>query len=74
MLVSQQAMTGTQPIQPLSCFDAEDVEGWLIEEGIGHLDRSGNFQYGPSPFDECEEPIGFFDESESDFLEEDGKC
>jgi hypothetical protein len=32
---------------PLRCYDNEDVEGWLIEEGIGHLDHRGNFQYGP---------------------------
>jgi hypothetical protein len=32
---------------PLRCYDNEDVESWLIEEGIGHVDHLGNFQYGP---------------------------
>jgi hypothetical protein len=37
---------------PVWCFDTEDVEGWLVEEGIGHFDRSGMFHYGPGPDEE----------------------
>jgi len=29
-------------------MDTEDVEGWLVEEGIGFFDESGQFQYGVS--------------------------
>jgi hypothetical protein len=30
------------------CLDSDDVEEFLVEEGIGHFNRSGNFEYGPS--------------------------
>jgi hypothetical protein len=29
------------------CLDSDDVEDFLVEEGIGHFNRSGNFEYGP---------------------------
>jgi len=35
--------------QPVWCYDNEDIEGWLAEEGIGYFDESGIFHYGPSP-------------------------
>jgi hypothetical protein len=39
-----------QPPRPtLRLYDNEDIEGWLVEEGIGYFDRLGNFQYGISP-------------------------
>ena len=40
------AAAHTQP-PVLKCFDDEDVEGWLIEEGIGHRNKYGNLEYGP---------------------------
>ena len=33
----------------LRCYDNEDVEGWLIEEGIGYRDERDLFQYGTDP-------------------------
>lgn len=30
-------------------FDHEDIEGWLVEEGIGFFDRAGVFHYGIDP-------------------------
>jgi hypothetical protein len=40
------------PFEPkLWCWDTEDVEGWLVEEGIGHFDSSGIFHYGIDPND-----------------------
>lgn len=33
----------------LWCWDTEDVEGWLVEEGIGYFDSSGIFHYGDDP-------------------------
>jgi hypothetical protein len=30
-------------------MDSDDVEGWLVEEGIGYLDERGQFQYGNDP-------------------------
>ena len=30
-------------------MDAEDVEDWLVEEGIGFFDECGQFQYGVAP-------------------------
>jgi hypothetical protein len=27
-------------------MDSDDCEGWCVEEGIGFLDRGGQFQYG----------------------------
>lgn len=30
-------------------MDPDDCEDFLVEEGIGHYDLSGNFQYGPAP-------------------------
>jgi len=32
-------------------MDSDDAEDWLAEEGIGHYDESGNFQWGPDPYD-----------------------
>jgi hypothetical protein len=31
-------------------MDSEDCESWLVEEGIGHFNRYGNFEYGEAPF------------------------
>lgn len=30
-------------------MDSEDVEGWLVEEGIGYYDERKQFQYGSDP-------------------------
>jgi hypothetical protein len=30
-------------------MDNEDVEGWLVEEGIGYYDDREQFQYGVDP-------------------------
>jgi hypothetical protein len=30
------------------CLDSDDVEDFLVEEGIGHLNRYGDCEYGPS--------------------------
>lgn len=30
-------------------MDSEDVEGWLVEEGIGFYNGIGNFEYGTDP-------------------------
>ena len=38
-----------QRSQSIRCYDNEDVEGWLVEEGIGYFDESGIFHYGPTP-------------------------
>ena len=35
-------------IDHLVCIDSDDAEDFLVEEGIGHRDRSGNFEYGPA--------------------------
>lgn len=35
--------------QSIGCYDNEDIEGWLVEEGIGYFDESGIFHYGTSP-------------------------
>ena len=40
-----------QTQEPVWCYDNEDIEGWLAEEGIGYFDESGVFHYGPSPND-----------------------
>ena len=29
------------------CYENEDLEGWLVDEGIGHFDRNGMYQEGP---------------------------
>jgi hypothetical protein len=42
----QQVVGGA--IGHLVCLDSDDVEDFLVEEGIGHRDRGGNFQYGPA--------------------------
>lgn len=34
------------PRLPRRCYENEDIEPWLVEEGIGYWDRYGNFQYG----------------------------
>lgn len=34
---------------PFHCYENEDIEGWLVDEGIGYLDGCGNFQYGTDP-------------------------
>jgi hypothetical protein len=36
------------------CFETEDVEDWLVEEGrrFGYFDRSGMFHYGPTSHEE----------------------
>jgi|NGEPerStandDraft_6_1074524.scaffolds.fasta_scaffold90951_2 hypothetical protein len=36
----------------MRCWDTEDVEGWLVDEGIGYVDSGGTFHYGPKPMDE----------------------
>jgi hypothetical protein len=46
MLQSTGGLCG-EGLIPILVFDSEDVEGWMVEEGIGHIDLSGNFQYGP---------------------------
>jgi hypothetical protein len=43
----QAVETGAGRIEAFFCLDLDDVEEFLIDEGIGHLDRSGNFEYGP---------------------------
>jgi hypothetical protein len=35
--------------ESIGCYDNEDIEGWLVEEGIGYFDESGMFHYGTSP-------------------------
>ncbi len=30
-------------------MDSEDVESWLVEEGIGYYDEREQFQYGSDP-------------------------
>jgi hypothetical protein len=30
-------------------MDSDDVEGWLVEEGIGYYDEREQFQYGSDP-------------------------
>jgi hypothetical protein len=30
-------------------MDSDDVEGWLVEEGIGYYDEREQFQYGTDP-------------------------
>ncbi len=42
----------TQAAIPILCFETEDVEGWLVDEGIGYFDESGMFHYGPAPYKE----------------------
>lgn len=41
-----------QPTVPVFCYESEDVEGWLVEEGIGHYDECRNFQYGVPPLND----------------------
>ena len=35
-------------------MDSDDCEGWCVEEGIGFLDRGGQFQYGIDLGDELD--------------------
>jgi hypothetical protein len=39
-------------------MDNEDVEGWLVEEGIGYYDDREQFQYGVDPKALEEDDIG----------------
>jgi hypothetical protein len=48
----------------LVCLDSDDVEDYLVEEGIGHRDRSGNFQHGPA--------VEFEDIADEHFFEKEG--
>jgi hypothetical protein len=44
--------TGISPLPPDTVawlYDNEDIENWLVEEGIGYRNRQGNFEYGISP-------------------------
>lgn len=51
-------LNGQPDVAPVLCYDNEDIEGWLVEEGIGYYDQCGNFQYGTPP-------PGDFDDSDS---------
>jgi len=33
-----------------SIWDTEEGENWMVEEGIGHINRYGNFEHGPAPY------------------------
>jgi len=47
-LTSQPSPSMASPI-PLRFYENEDIEGWLVEEGIGYFDRSGIYHDGPDP-------------------------
>jgi hypothetical protein len=55
--------TPPHPIEDSSqfqCFDTEDVEGLLVELGVGYFDRLGNYHDGNEPVDDYDE--GWFDD------------
>jgi hypothetical protein len=50
----------------IGCWDTEDVEGWLVEEGIGYFDRCGIFHYGVQPGDDYDYDPGARDSVDED--------
>jgi hypothetical protein len=52
-------------------MDSDDVEGWLVEEGIGFYNRSGNFEYGMDP-EPSENDMDFNTDFESEPADDDG--
>ncbi len=61
----------------LRCWDTEDVEGWLVDEGIGYFDGSGRFHYGNPPisdYDLDDAPSAFEDIPDAGKGTLDAKC
>jgi len=50
----------------IGCWDTEDVEGWLVDEGIGYFDRYGIFHYGIQPGDDHDYDPGAPDSGDGD--------
>lgn len=51
--------------RPINCLDSDDVEDFLVEEGIGHFNRSGNFEYGPELYHQEDDNLGHEEAIES---------
>lgn len=70
------ARSAVEEIPKIGCWDTEDVEGWLVEEGIGYFDRCGIFHYGVQPGDDYDYDPGaaesVFDDGAPDPVEGDG--
>jgi|ERR1700727_3837417 len=60
------ARSAVEKIPKIGCWDTEDVEGWLVEEGIGYFDRCGIFHYGIQPGDDYDYDPGAPDSVDGD--------
>jgi hypothetical protein len=41
-----------EPEVSVRCLDSDDVEGLLVDLGVGYFDESGDYHDGPEPLDD----------------------